>query len=186
MTRSLGRIVGCPRAIIATLMVFALALLTIFGGATSTAAADVAVTINGFAFMPATITVPVGTRVVWTNQQSQVSHTVTSDTAGIFDSGVFQTGATFAFTFNQAGTFAYHCNIHPNMHGTVVVTGAGATATVAAPPATAPTTAPPPPVTLPPTAAPAPAPSVVVPSAPPRTGGGGEATAYFIHRLGDG
>ncbi len=185
MTCSLGRIVGRPRAIIATLMVFALALLAIFGGATSTAAADVAVTINGFAFMPASITVPVGTRVVWTNQQPQVPHTVTSDTAGIFDSGTFQTGATFAFTFNQAGTFAYHCNIHPNMHGTVVVTGAGATATAAVP-ATAPTIAPPPTVALPPTAAPAPAPSVMLPSAPPRTGGGGEAGAYFIHRLGDG
>lgn len=179
MTRSLGSIVGRPRAIIATLMVCALALLTIFGSATSTAAADVAVTINGFAFMPATITVPVGTRVVWTNQQPQVSHTVTSDTGGIFDSGALQTGMTFAFTFNQAGTFAYHCNIHPNMHGTVVVTAVGATATAAAP-ATVPTTAPPP------TVAPAPAPSVVVPSAPPRTGGGGEAGAYFIHRLGDG
>ncbi len=185
MTHSLGRIVGRPRAIIATLMVFALALLTIFGSATSTAAADVAVTINGFAFMPATITVPVGTRVVWTNQQPQVSHTVTSDTAGIFDSGAFQTGATFAFTFTQAGTFAYHCNIHPNMHGTVVVTAASATATSAVS-ATAPTTAPPPTVALPPTAAPAPAPSVVLPSAPPRTGGGGEAGVYFIHRLGDG
>ncbi len=180
MTRSLGRIVGRPRAIIATLMVFALALLTIFGSVTSTAAADVAMTINSFAFMPATITVPVGTRVVWTNQQPQASHTVTSDTAGIFDSGTFQTGATFAFTFNQVGTFAYHCNIHPNMHGTVVVTAAGAAATATAPAVTAPSVAPPP------VAAPPPAPSVTMPVAPPRTGGGGEAGAHFIQRLGDG
>ena len=180
MTRSLVKIVGRPRAIIATLMVFALALLTIFGSATSTAAADVAVTINGFAFMPASITVPVGTRVVWTNQQAQVPHTVTSDTAGVFDSGTLQTGMTFAFTFNQAGTFAYHCNIHPNMHGTVVVTAAGATTTVApAAPAA-------PPVAPPPVVAPPPAPAVVMPVAPPRTGGGGEAGTFFIHRLGDG
>lgn len=180
MTRSLVKIVGRPRAIIATLMVFALALLTIFGSATSTAAADVAVTINGFAFMPASITVPVGTRVVWTNQQAQVPHTVTSDTAGVFDSGTLQTGMTFAFTFNQAGTFAYHCNIHPNMHGTVVVTAAGATTTVApAAPAA-------PPIAPPPVVAPPPAPAVVMPVAPPRTGGGGEAGTFFIHRLGDG
>jgi plastocyanin len=181
MTRSLGRIVGRPRAVIATLIVFALALLTIFGSATSTAAADVAVTINGFAFMPATMTVPVGTRVVWTNQQAQVPHTVTSDTAGVFDSGTLQTGMTFAFTFNQVGTFAYHCNIHPNMHGTVVVTAAGTTATVAPAVPAAPPVAPPPAAV-----APAPAPSVTLPVAPPRTGGGGEAGTYFIHRLGDG
>ncbi len=179
MTRSPGRIVGRPRAIIATLIVFALALLTIFGSATSTAAADVAVTINGFAFMPATMTVPVGTRVVWTNQQAQVPHTVTSDTAGIFDSGILQTGMTFAFTFNQAGTFAYHCNVHPNMRGTVVVTAAAATATAPAAPTA-------PPVAPPPTVAPAPVPTVTLPVAPPRTGGGGEAGTFFIHRLGDG
>lgn len=177
MTRSAGKIIGRTRVIIATAVALSLALLVMIGTATSTSAADVAVTINGFAFMPASITVPVGTRVVWTNQQPQVSHTVTSDTAGIFDSGTVQTGATFAFTFNQVGTFAYHCNIHPNMHGTVVVTGAGTTATPA-PPAT---TAPPPPPAPPTTA---PAPTVALPAAPPRTGGGGEAN--FIHRLGDG
>lgn len=126
-----------PRAIIAALIVVALIPLAMLGGATNTAAADVAVGINGFAFMPATITVPVGTRVVWTNQQPQASHTVTSDTPGIPDSGALQTGATFAFVFNQAGTFAYHCNIHPFMHGTVVVTAAGTTATATAAPATA-------------------------------------------------
>lgn len=177
MTRSVGKIIGRTRIIIATAVALPLMLLVMIGTATSTAAADVSVTINGFAFMPASITVPVGTRVVWTNQQPQVPHTVTSDTAGIFDSGTFQTGATFAFTFNTVGTFAYHCNIHPNMHGTVVVTGAGMTA----PPAPAATTAPPPPP-APPTAAPVP--PAALPAAPPRTGGGGE--AHFIHRLGDG
>ncbi len=177
MIRSAGKIIGRTRVIIATVVALSLALLVMFGTATSTSAADVAVTINGFAFMPASITVPVGTRVVWTNQQPQVPHTVTSDTAGIFDSGTVQTGATFAFTFNQVGTFAYHCNIHPNMHGTVVVTAAGTTATPAPPATTAP-----PPASAPPVAAPAP--TVALPAAPPRTGGGGE--AHFIHRLGDG
>ncbi len=177
MTHSTRTFFGRTRVIFATAVALSLALLVMIGTATSTSAADVSVTINGFAFMPASITVPVGTRVVWTNQQPQVSHTVTSDTAGIFDSGAFQTGATFAFTFNTVGTFAYHCNIHPNMHGTVVVTGAGTTATTAPAATTAP---PPPPAPL--TAAPAP--TAALPAAPPRTGGGGE--AHFIHRLGDG
>jgi len=184
MTRSAGKIIGRTRAIIATAVALALALLVMFGTATSTAAADVAVTINGFAFMPASITVPVGTRVVWTNQQPQVPHTVTSDTAGLFDSGTIQTGATFAFTFNQVGTFAYHCNIHPNMHGTVVVTAAGTPATPAPPATTAPAPTVPPVAAPVPSSAPAPAPTVALPAAPPRTGGGGE--AKFIHRLGDG
>jgi plastocyanin len=32
------------------------------------------------------------------------------------------TGGTYSFTFQNAGTFEYVCSIHPMMHGTVVVT----------------------------------------------------------------
>jgi hypothetical protein len=45
---------------------------------------------------------------------------VTSDT-GLFDSGTLNVGNTFSFTFTQAGTFTYHCNIHPMMTGAIVV-----------------------------------------------------------------
>ena len=86
--------------------------------ATTTATAN-KVSIQGFAFSPSSISVPVGTTVTWTNKDS-VTHTVTSDT-GAFASGNLAPGKTFSFTFNQAGTFAYHCNIHTYMHGTVVV-----------------------------------------------------------------
>lgn len=144
-------------------------------------AADVAATINNFAFSPNPLTVPVGTRVVWTNMQTGVPHTVTSDT-GLWDSGTVQPGGTFAFTFTTAGTFAYHCNIHPTMHGTVMVTGqaAGTTpaGTTSAPStsATAPTA----------TARPTTAPTAALPAAP-STGGGGEAQKPgYIRRLGDG
>jgi len=77
------------------------------------------VSIQGFAFNPSSITVSVGTTVTWTNNDS-VTHTVTSDT-GAFSSGNLNPGQTFSHTFNQAGTFAYHCSIHTSMHGTVVV-----------------------------------------------------------------
>jgi plastocyanin len=60
-----------------------------------------------------------GTTVTWTNDDG-VNHTVTSD-QGAFDSGPLATGQTFSQTFNQAGTFTYHCTIHPSMQGTVVV-----------------------------------------------------------------
>ena len=81
-----------------------------------------AVTISNFAFTPATITVPVGTKVTWTNQDS-TDHTVTSDD-GLFDSGHIATGATFSFTFTTAGTFPYHCSIHTSMTTKVIVTAA--------------------------------------------------------------
>lgn len=78
-----------------------------------------AVSIAGFSFQPAAITVAVGTTVTWTNDDS-TSHTVTADDAS-FDSGSLAKGATFKQTFATAGTFAYHCSIHSSMKGTVTV-----------------------------------------------------------------
>ena len=112
-----GRWLRGGAALVLIVAAFAVYLV---GSPATVDAADVAVTINSFAFMPGTVMVPVGTRVVWTNQQSGVSHTTTSDT-GVWNSGVIMTGQTFMFTFTQPGTFAYHCNIHPSMHGTVIV-----------------------------------------------------------------
>lgn len=78
-----------------------------------------AVSIVGFAFEPATITVKTGETVTWTNQAS-ADHTVVADD-GSFQSGDLATGATFTHTFDAPGTYAYRCGIHPSMHGTVVV-----------------------------------------------------------------
>jgi plastocyanin len=83
------------------------------------AAAAAAVTIMNFSFQPATITVPVCGTVTWTNQDT-TGHTVTADD-GSFDSGTIAPGSTFSQTFTTAGTFAYHCSIHPTMTGTVTV-----------------------------------------------------------------
>jgi plastocyanin len=71
------------------------------------------------AFSPATLTIKVGTTVTWTNKDS-TTHTVISDN-GVFQSGNMAPNATFTYTFNNAGTFPYHCSIHPSMKGTVVV-----------------------------------------------------------------
>ena len=78
-----------------------------------------AVTIQNFAFGPATLEVPVGTTVTWTNQDS-ASHTVTADD-GSFDSKALATGATFQQTFSTAGTFTYPCSIHTSMKATITV-----------------------------------------------------------------
>jgi amicyanin len=81
-----------------------------------------AIAINNFAFSPATLTVKAGTTVTWTNEDS-VPHTVVSDagSAVVFTSPALATGSSFPFTFTQAGTYTYHCSIHPSMKGTVVV-----------------------------------------------------------------
>jgi plastocyanin len=80
-----------------------------------------AVKIINFAFKPRAITIAKGTRVRWTNAGS-VSHTATSN-KGLWDSGVLAPGAAFGRVFRKAGTFKYHCTIHPTlMHGKIVVT----------------------------------------------------------------
>ncbi len=77
------------------------------------------VTISGFAFSPATLNVAVGTKVTWTNKDG-TTHTVSSDT-NAFNSGNLADGASYSYTFNTAGTYAYHCAIHTYMKGTIVV-----------------------------------------------------------------
>jgi len=78
------------------------------------------VTIQGFAFDPAVLTVKVGTSVTWTNQDG-TPHTITSDD-GLWDSGRVGQGTTYVRVFDQAGSFSYHCAIHSSMKGTIVVT----------------------------------------------------------------
>jgi plastocyanin len=85
----------------------------------TTTPAQANVNISGFAFVPSTLTVSVGTTVTWTNKDS-VTHTVTSND-NLFNSGDLAPNATFEFTFNQKGTFGYHCIIHTFMTGEIIV-----------------------------------------------------------------
>lgn len=89
----------------------------------ATAAADSSVTIIDFALKPATLTVSPGTTVSWTNSGA-APHTSTSD-SGVWDSARLDNGGAFSFQFATAGRFAYHCAIHPSMHGVIVVAEAG-------------------------------------------------------------
>src|SRR5215211_8479560 len=73
-----------------------------------------------FAFEPGMLTVPAGATVSWTNAGSR-THTVTADD-GSFDSGRLDPGEQFSQTFDQRGTFTYHCGFHPEMQGSIVVT----------------------------------------------------------------
>jgi plastocyanin len=92
--------------------------------ATAHTAATAGVTISDFRFGPAAIVVHVGDTVTWSNEGPS-DHTATG--AG-FDSGVLRQGASASHTFATAGTFSYHCTIHPFMKGTVTVLASAASA----------------------------------------------------------
>jgi plastocyanin len=72
--------------------------------------ADVVVRMKDSRFDPATLTITPGTRVVWVNDDDY-AHTVTSDD-GAFDSGAIPPGKAWAFTLDEEGTYAYHCEPH--------------------------------------------------------------------------
>jgi len=72
-------------------------------------------------FTPAAIQVPAGTAVTWRFQDGFVPHDVTADG---FTSGDPRRKGTFAHTFDQPGTYPYHCTVHDGMTGRVVVTAA--------------------------------------------------------------
>ena len=74
-----------------------------------------------FSFDKPKVTIQAGGKVIWKNM-GQAPHTATADD-GSFDTGTVEPGKLKAETeaFKQPGTFAYHCTIHAQMHGTVVV-----------------------------------------------------------------
>lgn len=103
------------------LLAVLLALLTIPGICADQSLASASqVEIKDFSFQPNSLTVPVGTTVMWINGDP-TEHTVTSDD-GKFNSGNILSGGQFKFVFSQPGTYKYHCNIHPSMTATVTVT----------------------------------------------------------------
>lgn len=78
------------------------------------------VRIQGFKYAAPSVSIKVGTTLTFKNEDN-AAHTATADMKSAFDSGTINHGQTKAVTFKQAGTFAYHCEFHPFMHGTVVV-----------------------------------------------------------------
>ena len=77
------------------------------------------VSIVNYTYLPATVTIKVGTIVVWKNKDF-VAHTITSDDGKTFNH-VIASGGTSRFKFTKAGTYPYHCNFHTFMKATIVV-----------------------------------------------------------------
>src|SRR5258708_6949903 len=91
---------------------------------TPTSAPDVVIMVTGISggmsFSPASATMKVGQTVAWKNTDSATHRMV--DNGGAFDSGSLAGGATSAaIKMTAAGTFPYHCSIHPSMTGTLTV-----------------------------------------------------------------
>jgi plastocyanin len=69
-------------------------------------------------FVPSAVTVPVGGSVDWSNGDSIEHHPFANDGSWNAD---LPAGSDATVTFNTAGTYAYHCSIHPTMTGTITV-----------------------------------------------------------------
>jgi len=77
------------------------------------------VEIRNNAFNPSELNVAPGTTVTFVNRDD-VPHTATSDNK-LFDSGELAPGASFPVVLDGAGTVTYHCTLHPEMQGSIVV-----------------------------------------------------------------
>lgn len=98
------------------------------GGAASTAtsvcketteAGAVAVTVVDFAFQPAEIAAKTGQVIAFTDT-GQAPHTATLD-GGQCATPTIQPGKSDGLTFSVAGTYKFHCSIHSQMTGTIVI-----------------------------------------------------------------
>ena len=78
-----------------------------------------AIRIDNFTFSPATVEIPAGTEVRWTNKDD-IPHNIVSEDKS-FKSKVLDTDDQFTYTFSKPGTYKYFCGLHPKMTATVVV-----------------------------------------------------------------
>src|SRR5579872_7232070 len=88
------------------------------------AANTVQINIFNYKFDPATVTVPVGTTVIWTNKD-EIPHTVASSDKTFTASSGLDTGDSYSYTFDKPGTYKYYCTLHPFMTGVIVVQAKG-------------------------------------------------------------
>ena len=105
-----------------TLLALVLVAVMVPAPAAPSPSAAVVVHIKDDAFMPATLTVKAGTRVTFVNDDDD-AHTATADDQS-WDSEGLNLAQRWTHAFGKVGTVKYHCTVHPNMHGTIVVRSA--------------------------------------------------------------
>jgi plastocyanin len=106
----------------------ALFLLPMLLAAAATRATDqdTTISIHDFSFSPTSMTVAAGTTVRWKNLDGE-PHTIRGVEMD-FRSGALDQNDSFAFKFDQPGTYRYICSIHPQMTGIIVVVAANSRA----------------------------------------------------------
>lgn len=96
-------------------------------------AATYRVTMSGYAYSPATLTIPAGSTVTWTNQDTAPHDVKTTSGPAAVHSPMLNKGGSWSFTFTTPGTYAYYCTVHPNMTARIVVQAAAPATSAAAP-----------------------------------------------------
>lgn len=96
-----------------------IAVRPVQASSTQQGAPVVEVKIENFSFGNGELRVPAGATVRWTNRDD-IPHTVVS-VDGLFESEALDTGDSFTYRFDKAGTYPYFCSLHPKMTGEVVV-----------------------------------------------------------------
>jgi plastocyanin len=76
------------------------------------------VLIENYSFKPAELKIKAGETATW-KEMDVMEHTVLGD--GGIESPVLKQGDEYKFTFQNKGEFNYHCSIHPNMKGKIIV-----------------------------------------------------------------
>lgn len=89
------------------------------GAATAASPKSVTITIRGMAFDPPVAEAPLGSTIVWKNEDI-VEHTATAEDK-TFDSGRIASQRTWSYSATKAGNFPYACTLHPTMKGTLVI-----------------------------------------------------------------
>jgi plastocyanin len=89
-------------------------------GSRAAVAADTQIVVDNFTFSPTPLMVPTGTTVTWVNHDD-IPHSIVCPDLKV-KSHPLDTDDSFAYKFEQAGTYDYICGLHPHMHGQVVVT----------------------------------------------------------------
>lgn len=88
---------------------------------TQIATGTATVTINNFAFVPATMQVTAGSTVTWINHDDMPHNVVSSAQPRAFSSPPLDTDEHFSYRFTKTGIYTYFCSLHPRMTGTIIV-----------------------------------------------------------------
>ncbi|MDH6518612.1 plastocyanin [Streptomyces sp. SAI-135] len=112
----------------------ALALLTVWLlPADRAQAATYSVAMKGYAFSPASLSVPAGSTVTWTDYDTAPHDVQTTSGPVPIHSPMLDKGQSWSFTFTTAGSYGYVCTVHPDMTAGITVRAAAPATKPAAP-----------------------------------------------------